>query len=160
MRQGTNSLTFSADTLIGGWAFNAGAQSYTFTSGASHLQFDGAGIVTNGDAVTITIVNTIGSVQFLDASTAGSAAINNAGILSFFGTSTAGTAVITNSVTGSLVFNGSSTAANAVITDSGNVNFVGNSSAGNATIANNSFNMNFKNSGHSRRCLDHQQRQP
>ncbi len=109
----------------------------------SHLQFNGTGIVINGGDATIT--NTIGSIQFLNASTAGSATINNAGILSFFNTSTAGNAIITNSVSGSLTFSDNSSAGNAFITDSGNVNFSNNSSAGNATIANNSFNMNFRN---------------
>jgi hypothetical protein len=67
------SLTFSAaNTVVGGWTFNPGASSYTFTN-AQTLTFNGAGVVING----------------------GSAAITNSGVVNFNGSSTAGSATIT-----------------------------------------------------------------
>jgi hypothetical protein len=47
----TTALSFSADTTIGGWTFNAGASNYTFTN-IGTLIFTGAGIVINGGSAT------------------------------------------------------------------------------------------------------------
>jgi hypothetical protein len=49
----TTNLSLSANTTIGGWTFNAGASNYTFNN-ATHLEFNGAGIVINGGSATIT----------------------------------------------------------------------------------------------------------
>ncbi|MEQ9663202.1 MAG: hypothetical protein RLN87_11720, partial [Parasphingopyxis sp.] len=96
------SLTFSADTTVGGWTFNSGANSFDFTIGAGgSLIFDGAGIVINGGRATI--VNN-GNLLFSNASTAGSAWITNNDRLSFSGNSTAGSAVITNNAGGAVDF--------------------------------------------------------
>src|SRR5262245_16987939 len=43
----TTALSFSANTTVGGWTFNAGAPAYTFTT-SNLLDFNGAGIVING----------------------------------------------------------------------------------------------------------------
>ena len=48
----TPNLSFSSPTTIGGWTFNAGASSYSFTN-TTQVQFDGAGIVINGGSATI-----------------------------------------------------------------------------------------------------------
>ncbi|WP_298023861.1 autotransporter-associated beta strand repeat-containing protein, partial [uncultured Parasphingopyxis sp.] len=99
------SLTFSADTTVGGWTFNSGANSFDFTIGAGgSLIFDGAGIVINGGRATI--VNN-GNLLFSNASTAGSAWITNNDRLSFSGNSTAGSAVITNNAGGAVDFSAS-----------------------------------------------------
>ena len=49
----TTALSFSANTALGGWTFNAGASPYTFTNNQA-LIFNGAGIVINGGSATIT----------------------------------------------------------------------------------------------------------
>jgi autotransporter-associated beta strand protein len=118
-----NSVTFSADTTIGGWTLNAGASNYTFANGKT-LTFVGAGIVVNG----------------------GSAAITNTapGALFFFGNSTAGAATITNN--NGLIFNDNSTAGAAAITNNNTLNFSNDSTAGTAVITNN-FNMLFGSNG-------------
>src|SRR5579864_648976 len=90
----TTSLSFSQDTTVGGWTFNAGASNYTFTndnvllfSNGYVLTFSGAGIVVNGGSAAITNAN--GVLNFYGTSTAGSAAITNTiGVLNFYGTST------------------------------------------------------------------------
>ena len=146
----TTAPTFSANTTIGGWTFNAGASAFSFTNGQV-LNFTGAGIVINGGSASITNNNslaffntsTAGSVaignnsvlQFFNASTAGSATITSNNVLQFLETSTAGGAVITNS--GGLSFNNASTAGNATITNSGNLTFLDTSTAGSAAIINN-----------------------
>ena len=85
-------LTFSANTSVGGWTFNAGASAYTFANNQS-LVFLGAGIVINGGSASI--INS-GDLHFLGTSTAGSATITSNNDLNFLGTSTAGNAAITN----------------------------------------------------------------
>lgn len=102
-------LSFSADTTIGGWTFNAGASNYTFTNGQV-LQFNGAGIVVNGGGATITNSS---DVEFKNSSTAGTATITNSFNLLFYDNSTAGNATIVNSGNGAVVFNNSSTAGSA-----------------------------------------------
>ncbi|WP_342737243.1 autotransporter domain-containing protein [Bradyrhizobium sp. B117] len=146
-------LTFSADTSVGGWTFNAGASNYRFFTGRL-LLFQGAGIdiqggsaaITNTGELRFTNTATAGSVaitnnsalNFFDTSTAGNAAITNNGGLTFFDATTAGSATITNGSFASLFFAASTTAGSAVITNtnSGTVQFLDNSTAGNAVITN------------------------
>jgi autotransporter-associated beta strand protein len=131
----TTALTFSANTPVGGWTFNAGASNYTFTIGyPAALQFAGAGIVVNGGSATIIANNT---VSFNNASTAGSAAITNNSSVNFYDTSTAGNATITTN-SGTLAFYFNSTAGNAVITNNSELWFTMASTAGSAAITNNS----------------------
>jgi autotransporter-associated beta strand protein len=134
-----NAVTFSplSNASIGGWTFNAGASAYTFdlTGAAQFLSFVGAGIVINGGRAAITN-NFGGFVNFLNTSTAGSAAITNNSILAFLDNSTAGSAVITNN--GTVSFISASTAGNATITNNSSaVYFVDTSTGGNAAITNN-----------------------
>jgi autotransporter-associated beta strand protein len=162
----TTSLTFSADTTIGGWTFNSGASNYSFTNGHT-LQFNGAGIVVNGGSATITnnfdmLFNgnsTAGSatisnnhgIIFQNASTAGSATITNNifGSGTFFDdSSTAGSATITNNTSGTVIgFNPGSTAGSATIVNNVGQLFFASASAGNATIINNSADMEFSGTG-------------
>src|SRR5258708_1689119 len=107
----TTALSFSANTTIGGWTFNAGASAYSFTNGQT-LNFTGAGIAVNGGSASITN-NFV--LQFSNASTAGNATITNNNVLQFLASSTAGSAVITNN--GGLSFNNTSTGGNAAITN-------------------------------------------
>ncbi len=130
----TTALTFAANTVVGGWTFNAGAPAYTFVNNQS-LTFNGAGIVINGGGATIT--NTLtGFLNFNGNNTAASGTINNNGQLNFNITSTAGNATINNNIGGLVNFNFSSTAGNAKITDNYNMDFNNNSTAGSATITN------------------------
>ncbi|MBZ9966932.1 autotransporter-associated beta strand repeat-containing protein [Mesorhizobium sp. BR1-1-2] len=125
------SLSFSSNTTIDGWTFNAGGPDYDFINGSA-LAFNGAGIVANGGRVAIT---NNGGLYFYSNSSAGSAAITNSGYLAFYDNSTAGGATITN--TSTLDFNNASTAGSAVITNNGNLYFYNNSTAGSAAITNN-----------------------
>ena len=128
----TTALSFSADTTVGGWTFNAGASSYSFTNAFGRtLQFTGAGIV-NGGSASITNHN---NLRFYGASTAGSANFTNGFRLVFNDASTAGSAVITNHFT--LTFSDASTAGSAVITSNWRTEFLDSSTAGSATITNN-----------------------
>jgi autotransporter-associated beta strand protein len=128
----TTSLSFSANTPIGGWTFDVGASNYTFTNDQA-LVFTGAGIVINGGSASITN-DTFGTLQFTNSSTAGSASITNNSTnapLSFAGTSTAGSANITTNSGAQLVFNDSSTAGSATITtNSGGQTFIVSSASG------------------------------
>jgi autotransporter-associated beta strand protein len=128
-------LSFSANTTINGWTFNAGASAYAFTNDRA-LTFFGAGIIINGGSAAITNFDV---VRFQDTSTAGNATITNtnSGTVGFSDTSTAGNATITNNHY--VLFNDNSTAGNASITNtnSGTVGFFDTSTAGNATITNN-----------------------
>jgi autotransporter-associated beta strand protein len=118
----TTNLSFSANTLIGGWTFNAGASDYAFNN-TVRLEFNGAGIVINGGSATIT--NNL-LLFFTGSNTsAGSAAITNFGIMNFFGSGT--------------------TAGNAIIENNNQLNFQF-GSAGAATITNNALLL-FTNSG-------------
>jgi autotransporter-associated beta strand protein len=128
-------LTFSANPSIGGWTFNAGASNYTFSNG-NILTFTGAGIVIDGGSATIT---NIGTIEFDNTSSAGSAAITNiSGDVYFFNGSTAGGATLTNGV-GSIVFTDTSSAGSATIINNtaGTVGFINDSTAGSAIITNN-----------------------
>ncbi|WP_244521900.1 autotransporter outer membrane beta-barrel domain-containing protein [Bradyrhizobium embrapense] len=125
------SLSFSSNiTSVGGWTFYAGASAYSF--GVSQtLNFNGAGIVINSGSATINISqfgNQFGAVQFLNASTAGSATINNRFSLTFRDSSTAGNAVINNNLF--LDFLDSSTAGNATITNNGGITTIENRASG------------------------------
>jgi uncharacterized protein with beta-barrel porin domain len=130
-------LSFSADTTINGWTFNAGASAYAFTND-HNLAFLGAGIVINGGSAAITN-NINGLVLFFNSSTAGSAAITNNFLVQFVNTSTAGSATVTNNNFGSVQFANTSTAGSATITNNnnGSVQFANTSTAGNAAITNN-----------------------
>src|SRR5262245_56333373 len=100
------SLSFSANTAVGGWTFNAGAPAYTFTVPSGPvLTFNGAGI-SGGDAA---IINN-GSIQFQFFSTAGNANITNNGLILFLNSSTSGTATISTATGAATLFTGSSTA--------------------------------------------------
>jgi autotransporter-associated beta strand protein len=125
-------VSFSADTTVGGWTFNAGASNYT-TNVSRQLQFTGAGIVINGGSASI---NNNFSLSFANSSTAGSAAITNNGLLNFFNASTAGSATI-NNVSNNLSFRDSSSAGNATIANDLFLTFSNNSTAGSAKITNN-----------------------
>ena len=85
------SLSFSANTTVGGFTFDPGASAYTFTNGQT-LVFNGAGIVINGGSATITNNS---NLNFLQSSTAGGATISNNSVLVFTDTSTAGSATVT-----------------------------------------------------------------
>ncbi|WP_334398052.1 beta strand repeat-containing protein [Bradyrhizobium sp. AZCC 2289] len=106
-------LSFSSDTTVGGWTFNAGPSNYSFSNSQS-LSFTGAGIDIQAGSATIT--NNFGFVNFDATSTAGSATItNNNGFVNFNATSTAGSATITNNF-GFVNFDAASTAGSATIT--------------------------------------------
>jgi fibronectin-binding autotransporter adhesin len=80
------SLSFSANTAVGGWAFNAGAPAYTFTVPSGPvLTFNGAGI--SGTAAGNPVIINNGSIVFLFSSTAGNANITNNGFLEFVNSS-------------------------------------------------------------------------
>lgn len=150
MSTGTT-ITFSSDTTLGGWTFNAGASNYTFASDHA-LMFTGGGIVLNDGSADITNNNLLqfshastagsasiadtnnGVLQFIDTSTASNAVITNHGSLEFYDATTAGSANITN--TGTLYFFGGSTADNAIITNNGSLQFATRGTAGNASITN------------------------
>jgi autotransporter-associated beta strand protein len=132
----------AASTTVGGWTFTPGASGYTFALGNTiqTLTFNGAGIVINGGSVTIN--NTfLGTIGFVNTSTAGSAAVNNNGTVNFSNASTAGSAALNNN--GTVSFADSSTAGSATIandpgsTSPSALQFLNSSSAGNATIINN-----------------------
>jgi outer membrane autotransporter protein len=90
----TTSISFSANTAVGGWTFNAGASNYTFTIGSPFaLIFNGAGIVINGGSATITNDFVL---RFHNSSTAGSATIINNFFMEFLDSSTGGTARLIN----------------------------------------------------------------
>jgi uncharacterized protein with beta-barrel porin domain len=129
----TTALSFSADTTIGGWTFNAGASNYTFSNIGQMVQFNGAGIVVNGGSASLTTR----FLNFFNASTAGSATITNQLYLIFNDNSTAGSASITNNFL--TRFNGG-TAGNANITNNAgaDLEFMG-GTAGNSTIVNTTF---------------------
>ena len=132
----TTALRFSADTTVGGWTFNAGASTYTFTNN-SFFHFIGAGIVINGGSATIN--SNIGStINFDLGSTAGNAIINNNYNVAFNDFSTAGSATITNGVSGDLRFDQFSTAGSATINNSGSIFFFERATGGNAAITNTS----------------------
>jgi len=138
----TTSLSFSADTTIGGWTFNAGASNYTFTNDQT-LTFNGAGVAINGGSASITN-NAI--LQFNNTSTAGSATITNnfSAFLNFTNASSAGSATIINSFDGvapqgGLSFFDTSTAGSATITNHGTMQFFNTSTAGDAAITNSAF---------------------
>jgi uncharacterized protein with beta-barrel porin domain len=147
------SLSFSANTQLGGFTFNAGASNYTF-SNSGILTFNGAGIIVNGGSASITNSNTI---NFFNASTAGSATITNNGVdgLTQFGqvggtdTASAGNATIINNSIGSTQFFANTTAGSATITNNSGFILFGLSggtdtaSAGNATITNNNGSIQF-----------------
>jgi autotransporter-associated beta strand protein len=136
-------LFFSANTLIGGWTFNAGADDYTFTNNRK-LMFDGAGIVINGGSATITNKDTL---RLGNSSSAGNATITNKGLLVFTDNSNAGTAAITNKDTGTLRFRDTSSAGNATIKNNGLMVFRNDSTAGDAVITNKFFGfLSFHNS--------------
>jgi autotransporter-associated beta strand protein len=159
-----NSVSLSASTpiTIGSWTFNAGASNYNFivnTTQGTGTTFNGAGIVLNGGAATITnnaalnfassstagratIINFSSGLTFQDSSTAGNATIinQNGASVGFIGSSTAGNAtIITNGpLPGSgALFLDRSTAGNAIINNNAQLLFQGNSTGGNAIISNN-----------------------
>jgi len=140
------SLSLSANATLGGFTFNPGASAYSFSNNQV-LDFTGAGIVINGGSASITNSNTI---NFFNASTAGSATItNNSSGVTQFGqvggtdTASAGTANITNNSGGGTYFLAHTTAGSATITNNSGFILFGLSggtdtaSAGNATITNN-----------------------
>ena len=158
----TTALTFSTNTSVGGWTFNAGASAYTFSNNQA-LTFIGAGISIIGGSAAITNTPT-GFLNFTGNSTAANASITNEGILNFNLNSTAGNAIITNTFAtdfnnnssagnatftnntgGTLEFNDTASAANALITNQSVLNFNLSSTAGSASIINGdtvSFNAN------------------
>ncbi|MFH1344979.1 MAG: autotransporter domain-containing protein [Pseudomonadota bacterium] len=125
----TTNLSIGTAT-VGGWTFNAGASSYSFTN-SGIFEFSGAGIAVNGGSATITNNNVL---TFYNASTAGSAGITNDSVLEFRDNSSAGGAGITNNYFGQ--FFDSSSAGSSAITNNGILVFSGSSSADSATITN------------------------
>ena len=102
----TTSLSFSANTTVGGFAFNAGAPAYTFTVPSTFsLAFSGAGIG-GGD---VTIINN-GLMRFVFFSTAGNANITNNTFLQFVNETSAGNATITTATGALTLFSDTSTA--------------------------------------------------
>lgn len=153
----TSSLFISQDTTLGGWVFAPGAPAYDFSlNAATGIGFEGAGIVTNGAAVTVSVGSSASlyfnnassaddahlinatpqsSIVFTDESTAANAQIsNNGGVLHFVGSSTAGTATITTQAR--TIFDDYATGGNAIINNSGDMEFDFHSTAGNAVITN------------------------
>ena len=128
----TTSLTFSTNTSVGGWTFNARASDYTFNPGLIALSFNGAGIVINGGSATI--INTR-IINFLNASSAGSATIINNALINFENASTGGSATINNN--GAVAFDTTSTAGSATINNNSTVVFFNTSTAGSATLITN-----------------------
>ena len=128
----TTSLTFSTNTCVGGWTFNARASDYTFNPGLIALSFNGAAIVINGGSVTI--INTR-IINFLNASSAGSATIINNALINFENASTGGSATINNN--GAVFFDNTSTAGSATINNNSTVVFFNTSTAGSATLITN-----------------------
>ena len=125
-----NSLTFSQDTTIGGWTFNADADAYVFNVENNQiLVFEGTGIAVNGGSVTINASGS-GTIEFRNESTAGGAT-TAASIMQFRDSSSAGNAILNNFTT---EFRDNSTAGNATINKDGNLTFFDNSNAGSATI--------------------------
>lgn len=148
-------------TAVGTIQFTAGAQLYTTNICAcQELQINGAGIVNNSafaqqfanegtltflnasTAGNAAIANTLGgTIDFRNSSSAGQATIDNVdSLVNFRNASTAGNATITNSGFGAVSFRNQSTAGSAIINnnDFGIVEFRNTSTAGNATITNNS----------------------
>src|SRR5215831_18979220 len=104
------SLSFSANTTVGGFTFNPGAPAYAFTVPSPFsLTFNGAGI-SDGN---VTITNN-SQLNFSQTSSAGNAVITNNGLMRFLFFGTAGNANITNN--GFLQFVNETTAGNATIT--------------------------------------------
>ena len=112
----TAALSFSANTTVGAWTFNAGASNYTFTN-AHVLTFSGGGISVLGGSASITNSNFVifnngtagnaaivnnGTVTFNTLSSAGNATITTSGLTDFFGASTGG-AVQFNTLSGGTV---------------------------------------------------------
>ena len=133
----TTALTFSANTTVGGWTFNAGAPAYTFTNNQS-LNFNGAGIVINGGSATIT--NNIGGTPRFQHQQHGRQRHHQQQLQSWISSniSTAGNAAITNN-NGDLRF--SDTSARPATPPSPTTTlsfFFDNSTAGNAAITNSS----------------------
>jgi autotransporter-associated beta strand protein len=131
-------LSFSTDTTIGGWTFNAGAFNYTFTGANNQvLTFTGGGIVINGGGASIANNS---DLEFKNGSTAGAATITNNFDLLFYNNSTAGNATIINNANSGVDFNNTSTAGSATVNNSGfggAITFETGSTAGSATINNN-----------------------
>jgi autotransporter-associated beta strand protein len=132
---GTPALSFSTNTTVGAWTFNASASNYTFTN-ANALTFNGAGIAVFGGSATI---NNNSVVSFSNSSTAGSATITNSAGLTFLNSSTAANATITNNTGAITAFSSNSSAGSATIFNNGTgiVRFLGTSTGGNATLVNN-----------------------
>jgi autotransporter-associated beta strand protein len=153
-----HSLSFSADTSVGGWTFKVDAPRYTFIVPTGHfLEFLGAGIVVKGGSVGITndqdlhfenqstdglahitnnnVTEFNGGSMTSRGSTAGRAHITNNAMTLFDGWSTAGAATIDNN-SGTLTFHDSSTAGKANITNGDLLEFRETSTAGSAIIAN------------------------
>jgi hypothetical protein len=143
------SPTHTEQFVVGGWTFNPGASSYTFTLASTiiprvgqGLLFDGAGIVINGGSATINLIGSSSpttsftpQLLFSSNATAGGATINSTfGSIIFFQNSNAGNATITTNR--SITFANIASAANATITlnDRGAVVFENNSTASSATI--------------------------
>src|SRR5215813_11475361 len=105
-RSNVTSLSFSANTTVGGFTFNAGAPAYTFTVPSPFsLAFSGAGIG-GGD---VTIINN-GLMRFVFFSTAGNANITNNTFLQFVNETSAGNATITTATGAATLFSDTSTA--------------------------------------------------
>jgi len=125
-------------TPIGGWTFKAAAPHYTLKLGHNiFLDFDGAGIVVNGGAVSIRNNADNGVVNFRNSSTAGRSSIDNVsgGLVQFNDSSHAGRSKIAND--GGVIFNDSSSAEKAVITtlDGAQLRFQDHADAGQARIS-------------------------
>src|SRR5258708_32764360 len=78
----TTALSFSANTTISGWTFNAGASAYSFTN-AQTLNFTGAGIPVNGGRPR---TNNNFALQFTHSSTTGHPPLPSSGRQSIFHT--------------------------------------------------------------------------
>jgi autotransporter-associated beta strand protein len=130
------SLTIDPIANVGEWIFKPGAPQYSFTigtSGAAELAFFGEGIVTNGNAPSITVL-LAGLIEFFNGSTAGGASITNNGNINFFGVSTGGTANFLNN--GNITFEDDTSAGSSTIdtTDGKRTVFNENATGGNAQL--------------------------
>jgi autotransporter-associated beta strand protein len=99
------SLSFSASTFVGSFAFNAGNYTFTVGNGLDFGRSNGAGIVINGGSAIINVNNGV-QLGFNNTSTAGSATFNNSGTMVFLDETTGGTARFINQANGVIDLSG------------------------------------------------------
>ena len=130
------SLIFSTTpTTINTFRFTPGAPLYIFNV-TKTVTLNGGGIVNNSSNSPVFAVSSSGKLHFDNAS-AGNATINNTNELQFLHASTAGSATISNSGSGKVDFLSTSLGGNATITNSALATFQGNATPGQARLITN-----------------------